>query len=155
MITVTKTWKDLPAAHRQHAHDGHCRFIHGHNWRIDITFGCNFLDECGFVMDVGKMGVVRDFLGQSFDHTLILNSNDPELQFLKQNLSYGGNDEEGRPFAQIVTVPNCGMEGLAKWIFEEVQAMLLCIPGAKDRGLLVVEVTVWEDSKNRATYTPE
>ncbi len=149
MYTVTKSYRDLPAAHRQPNHDGHCRLIHGHNWGFDITFGCILTDENGFVIDVGKMGPVRDFLLQNFDHALLLNSNDPELPFLRQHLA-GGRD---RPvFANIVTVPNCGMEGLAEWVFEEVLGIVRCIPGAKERGLTVVEVIVWEDSKNRATY---
>jgi len=167
MNTVTKSYRDLPAAHRQPNHDGHCRLIHGHNFAFDITFGCNFLDENGFVVDVGKLEEVKAFLVESFDHTLLLNSDDPRLEYLVAGLTSelkvtpGGVGEEDTetvqsPVAKIVFVPNCGMEGLAKWVFEEVQGIVTKqVPGAKERGLLVVEVVCWEDSKNRATYRHE
>jgi len=124
--------------------------IHGHNWAFDITFGCNFLDENGFVVDVGKLEPVKRFLVDYFDHTLLINVDDPAIPV-------GGEDEGWiEPFAKIVRVANCGMEGLAKWVFEEVQRIVVKeVPGAKERGLLVVEVVCWEDSKNRATYRLE
>jgi len=141
--TVTKTYQDLPAAHRQHNHSGHCRLIHGHNWRFDITFACDTLDECGFVIDVGKLENVKHFLETTFDHTLLLNSDDPTLTDLCFSLKH---------LADIVTVPNCGMEGLARFVQAEVENIIRKPAGAKERGLVVSEVTCWEDSKNRATY---
>lgn len=144
MYSVTKTYQDLPAAHRQPFHDGHCRLIHGHNWRFDITFTCDDLDTNGFVIDVGKLGKVKDFLTEHFDHTLLLNREDHGIPI--------GGEEEGwiEEFAKIVRVPNCGMEGLALFVFANVQSMM----GGGPRGLKVTEVTCWEDSKNRATYRP-
>jgi len=151
MQTVTKTYQDLPAAHRQPKHDGHCRLIHGHNWRFDITFICAVLDENGFVIDVGKLDKVKEFMVSHFDHTLLLNETDPFLKKLKNDLNaiIDGEEIDGQtPFAEIVTVPNCGMEGLAKFVYEKVGAIV----NLKARELRVVEVTCWEDSKNRATY---
>lgn len=139
MYTVTKTYRDLPAAHRQPKHDGHCRLIHGHNWAWDITFICAILDENGFVIDVGKLDKVKEFMTSHFDHTLLLNADDPTLSDLCFSLKH---------LADIVTVPNCGMEGLAKFVYEKVGEMI----NLKSRELRVVEVTCWEDSKNRATY---
>ena len=47
MITCSKLYKDIPFAHRQHLHDGHCSQIHGHNWDIKLTFSCKELDAMG------------------------------------------------------------------------------------------------------------
>lgn len=165
MHTVTKTWQDLPAAHRQPKHDGHCRLIHGHDWRFDITFNCAQLDESGFVIDVGKLGKVKEFLIAHFDHTLLLNADDSQLEFLTRGLTStlevipGGVGEEDYenakdPLAKIVIVPNCGMEGLAKYVFDVVQGMMMENTWeGRAREVRVQEVTCWEDSKNRATYT--
>lgn len=154
MFTVTKTYRDLPAAHRQPNHKGHCRLIHGHNWSFDITFGCDKLDANGFVVDVGELGAVHNFLKSRFDHTLLLNQDDPFLEHLQKSLSSQGEAQPGlttvSDFAKIVVVPNCGMEGLAQFVFEWVRDLVT----EQKRGLRPLEVTCWEDSKNRATYKP-
>lgn len=151
--TVTKTWRDLPAAHRQPNHDGHCRLIHGHNWRFDVCFTCDALDGNGFVIDVGKLEFVKTFLAGHFDHTLVLNDDDPQKENL---LSTIGLTTGNVGFARIIVVPNCGMEGLAKYVFGEVERMMnMRWPDAyHDRGLRVVGVQCWEDSKNRCNYKP-
>ena len=58
-LTCTKTYFDVPFAHRQHLHDGHCSFVHGHNWDIRVTFGCERTDENGFVVDFGKLKFLK------------------------------------------------------------------------------------------------
>jgi len=157
MFTVTKTYRDFPASHRQPTHKGHCRLIHGHNWGWDITFGCAVLDSNGFVVDVGQLARVRRFLEEKFDHTLLLNESDPLLPELRRVLEDGFN-EAGIKLAKILLVPNCGMEGLAKYVFDEVTFMIPMLTEdagpTNELGLHVVEVTCWEDSKNRATYKP-
>jgi 6-pyruvoyltetrahydropterin/6-carboxytetrahydropterin synthase len=143
MQTITKSYRDLPAAHRQPNHDGHCRLVHGHNWGFDITIACDTLDENGFVLDVGKMKVVKARLEQLFDHTLLINYEDPLLSQFKTM------DREG--LVELVLVPNCGMEGLAKFVCHDIQKILEDTFGT-DRGLQVIEVVCLEDSKNIATY---
>lgn len=162
MFTVTKTYRDLPAAHRQPTHDGHCRLIHGHNWQFDIEFGCNQLDKNGFVIDVGELGFVKEFLNEKFDHTLLLNQDDPLLLLLIQTIGHLGEDGAAKIAtapdgycAKIVTVPNCGMEGLAEYVFHEVQVKLDAREQYHKRGVHVIRVTCLEDSKNAATYYPE
>lgn len=157
MFTVTKTYRDLPAAHRQPHHKGHCSLIHGHNWAFDITFACSHRDENGFVLDVGEIKFVKEWLEEIFDHTLLLNTDDPWLPYFKGELH--GFDEEIREriqkgFAKIIVVPNCGMEGLARHVYEHVQALLEVNmkDDCRNRALRVLSVTCWEDSKNRATY---
>lgn len=158
MHTVTKQYRDFPAAHRQPNHDGHCRLIHGHNWGWDITFTCDALDENGFVVDVGKLGEVKKMLTEHFDHTLLLNKEDPELTWMMSRLqdTLGPGVSRPTPLARIVIVPNCGMEGLAEFVFKEVMKIIDAdIFGvAFERNLRVQSVTCWEDSKNSATWTP-
>ena len=49
MMTCSKIFLDIPFAHRQHRHSGHCARIHGHNWTLKLTFACNRFDKNGFV----------------------------------------------------------------------------------------------------------
>lgn len=156
MTTCTKLYTDLPAAHRQHKHDGHCALIHGHNFSFEFTFAAETLDECGFVVDFGKLKWLKAWLGENFDHTLLLNADDPQLGDLQEFL------ENGHGLAKIVVVPNCGSEGLAEWILKEVNALFnrgfagLTTVGQVDdylrRRVHVSCVRVFEDSKNYATY---
>lgn len=143
MLSVTKQYRDLPAAHRQPKHNGHCRLIHGHNWGFDITFTCDTLDSNGFVVDVGKLTSIKEWLAAKFDHTLLLNEEDPMLGELKIKLV---------DFAKIVVVPNCGMEGLAKFVYEEVNKLLQIDHNWQARNLRVDQVVCLEDAKNSATY---
>lgn len=149
MLTVTKQYRDFPAAHRQPNHDGHCRLIHGHNWGWDITFACEVLDANGFVVDVGKLKPIKERLTELFDHTLLLNASDPIVDEV-----FAGPLFSGR-LATVVLVPNCGMEGLAKFVFEEANVVLArdFAADVEKRKLKVVSVTCWEDSKNSSTYS--
>jgi 6-pyruvoyltetrahydropterin/6-carboxytetrahydropterin synthase len=111
------------------------------------------LDENGFVIDVGKLDEVKRFMVDHFDHTLLLNIDDPELKFCTDQLGGSGGWAPHRSaMARIVRVPNCGMEGLAKFVYEGVGAIVKAMLNAKSRELRVVEVTCWEDSKNRAVF---
>ncbi len=77
MFTCSKTYHDIPFAHRQHRHAGHCAFVHGHNWSFRFTFGAEEPDENGFVVDFGRVKFIRDWLAQHFDHACVFNRDDP------------------------------------------------------------------------------
>lgn len=156
MFSVTKQYRNLPFAHRQPNHKGHCRFIHGHNWAFEITFQCDRLDSCGFVIDIGALKPVRDFLEMYFDHTLVLNQDDPLLK----------HSEMLNEFAHVILVRNCGMEGLAQHVMLHINRMLLvgeldlidaltAGEASSQRGVMVTKVVCHEDDKNSATFEPK
>ena len=87
MTTCKKIYTDIPWAHRQHRHDGHCAFIHGHNWSIAITFGATTLDENGFVVDFGKLKFLERWIDEHLDHACVFNADDPMKEKL---LAVGG-----------------------------------------------------------------
>ena len=140
MITCTKKYTDFPFAHRQPNHKGHCRLIHGHNWSFEFEFGATELDGNGFVIDFGGLKPVKDLLTELFDHTLVLNADDPHIDNFEENLAF---------FAKIITVPNCGAEGLAEYLQELVDNTVSKITEGRVR---VMRCTVYEDSKNSATF---
>lgn len=152
--TCTKNFANLPFAHRQHNHDGHCALIHGHNWNFEITFSAERLDVNLFVIDFGKLKWVRKWLEENFDHTLVLNADDPMLDYLKVMLG-GPVQCKGSDLcmAKIIVVPNCGAEGLALYVMQELNKMLKSQGIGQDRALVVSTVRAWEDEKNSATVS--
>ena len=140
MTTCSKLYSDIPFAHRQHNHKGHCALIHGHNWAFEFTFGCDKLDECGFVVDFGKLKWLGHWLNERFDHKLVLDENDPALPYIKNALLQ---------FASVTVVPNCGAEGLAVYLFEIIDRLLA---SEYDNRVRLVSVKIYEDSKNTATF---
>lgn len=159
MITCTKRYDNFPFAHRQHMHEGHCRFIHGHNWSFEFEFVTQCLDANGFVIDFGKLKWLKDYLTEMFDHTLLLNRDDPALNYLQDGLvNHIGAPESVVPmfpFADIRVVPNAGAEGLAKFIFREVSTLLEEETKTRSAGpVRLKRVTVFEDDRNSATFAP-
>lgn len=146
MFTCQKTYADIPFAHRQHRHDGHCAQIHGHNWSFTFTFGCRSLDECGFVVDFGKLKPVKNWIEENLDHACVFNHDDPLLQDI-----LAINERSGCQVYQAYIVDQCSSEGLAKHLFEVVGPMIEEMTAGRAH-LLSVEVV--EDSRNSAMYRP-
>ncbi len=144
MITCRKIYTDIPFAHRQHRHDGHCRFIHGHNWSIALTFGCRVPDENGFVVDFGKLKYLKDWITRHLDHACVFNRDDP----LREPLTEVGGDAAWKTYV----VESCSCEGLARHLFEVFDPMVRAHTG--DRAF-VLEIEVVEDSRNSGTYRKE
>lgn len=143
MYTAKKIYQDLPFAHRQPDHMGHCSRIHGHSWTFEFIFGCDKLDRCGFVLDLGNLRWLKDWIKQHFDHTLVLNKEDPCLEQLRL-----------LAVADITVVPNCSMEGIAKYLYDQLMVFMEKSEDGETRGLKVLGVKVTESMSNSATYSP-
>lgn len=156
MYTCTKKFANFPFAHRQPAHPGHCRLIHGHNWAFVFTFGCKHLEPgTEFVVDFGDLKWLKAWLEERFDHTLVLNQDDPMLEFLKNVLVNTFLDpshtDQKCELAKITCVPNCGAEGLAAYLYREINCELF----VRYQGRVFLHsVSVEEDEKNSAAYSP-
>ncbi len=143
MITCSKTFADIPLAHRQHAHPGPCRFIHGHSWSIRVTFACEQLNEHGFVVDFGKLGYLQTWIDEHLDHGIMLANDDAAAKKLI-------DAEPGLFKVFWVDQPSC--EGLAEVLFETFNGLLK----QHERGRAwVTSVEVWEDPRNMTRYTAD
>lgn len=143
MLTCSKTYRDIPFAHRQHRHVGHCAMIHGHNWTISLTFACNETDANGFVVDFGKLQYLKTWIDKHLDHACLLNENDPEKETLLAS--------SGHLFKPYI-LPNSSCEGLAQHIFDVFNPMVQ--KQTADRAW-ITQVMIEEDSKNSAMYQPD
>lgn len=109
----TKSYYNLPCAHRQHLHPGHCKFVHGYSRSFHFLFEAvsGELDPCGFVADFADLRQIKQWLDENFDHTLLLNPNDPLMAEFRDIEAKGG--------AKIVVIPTgVSMEGTAQWVYE-------------------------------------
>lgn len=137
--TCSKIYRDIPFAHRQHRHDGHCRFVHGHNWAIEVTFEAEVRDQCNFVIDFGKLGGLKRWIENVLDHRLLIAKDDPQLPTFREH--------DGRLW-QLTLVPDGSAEGLAEFIHAEFNRMVAHDSNGRVR---VLSVRIWEDSKDYAT----
>lgn len=81
----TKRFWNLPCAHRQHKHKHkqHCRFVHGDSREFKFWFEASELDENNFVVDFAALKELKSWLMDWFDHTVLVNQDDPELDTFK------------------------------------------------------------------------
>ena len=146
MFTCKKTYQDIPFAHRQHRHDGHCAQIHGHNWSFTFTFGCTELDECGFVVDFGKLKWIKAWIEENLDHACLFNEDDPLLQDI-----LAINEQSGVKIYQPYVVDLCSSEGIARHLFEVFDPKVKEMTAGR---AFLISVDVVEDAHNSAKYEP-
>jgi len=142
-VVVSKTYTNLKAAHRQWRHPGHCKFVHGENWSFSISFAADRRDECGFVVDFGALRAFKAKLDHWFDHTLLIDYDDPSLA------EFVAMDKKGLTDLRIVR--SCSAEGLASFVMELANDEVAKTKDFVARGVRVVFVTCLEDGKNSAT----
>jgi len=121
--------------HRLLNYTGKCQHLHGHNARAVITLESSTLDARGMVEDFSELKqVVRVWLDEEIDHTLLLCRDDPLLPLLQ------GAGERVR-----VTDDNPTAEVIARMIYDYVSG----------KGYPVVEVAIWETDTSHASYRPD
>lgn len=140
MLTCSKVFADIPFGHRQHIHDGHCAYIHGHNWSIKVTFAAKELDENGFIIDFGKLGFLKKWIKDNLDHACLFNVSDTKAREMVERYP----DMFKARFLDDVSA-----EGLAQFLHKEFDAL---VQQETDGRVWVQEVTLYEDGKNSATY---
>ena len=132
MYRVCKTI-DFCYGHRLLDYEGKCRFLHGHNGRVEIELEGESLDSRGMVTDFGQIkSVMKKWIDENLDHRMILRQDDPAVAFVK---------EHGEPCFLVAENPTA--ETIARVIFEE----------ARKQGFPVVSVVLWETPDSCATYT--
>ncbi len=121
--------------HRLLNYTGKCRHLHGHNARAVISLESGKLDERGMVKDFSELKrLVRGWLDNEIDHTLLLCRDDPLLPLLQ----HAGE-------RVCVTDDNPTAEVIARMIYDYVAG----------KGFPVVEVAVWETDTSHASYRPD
>lgn len=71
---------DFCAGHRLLQYEGQCSNIHGHNFRAEISLGCDELTYSGMVVDFSEIKQkVKNWIDTKLDHGFIANGFDTAL----------------------------------------------------------------------------
>jgi 6-pyruvoyltetrahydropterin/6-carboxytetrahydropterin synthase len=129
-------------AFRQPRAESHCRYIHGYQLKAEVTFACNELDSNNWVFDFGGLKDLKHIYKTQFDHTLVVASDDPEIELLKE-LNVRG-------LAQLrIMTGGVGIERFAEWCFKTADSF---VDEATNGRVWVESVTVYEHEDNFASY---
>ena len=121
----TKTYNQIgPVAYRQWRADSHCNLIHGYALSFHFEFEADTLDARNWVTDFGGLKPLKSVLEDWFDHTLLVAQDDPMREHLL---------ELGRlKLAKITEVEKTGCEGIADFLYEYINTILLPSFGASE-----------------------
>ncbi len=144
---VIKTYghdEGLSCSFRQwQADHSHCRFLHGYALAFRFTFATKTLDERGWCIDFGGLKPLRGWLHETFDHTVLVAADDPQLSDLRHLQTNG--------LAQLRVLDAVGCEAFAALAHRWTSAFL----DRETNGRVVLEtVEVSEHAGNIASFTP-
>lgn len=132
-------YHDISCGHRVAGHEGKCRFLHGHNYRIHFTCEADDLDAVGRVIDFSVIkSLLCTWLEERWDHKFLVWREDPQLKdLLKVD-----------PDSLVIVPFNPTAENMAEYLVDFVGPRQL-----KGTGVRLVSVTIEETRKCSATYT--
>ena len=140
--TSTKKYSNLPCAHRQWKHDGHCAYIHGYSREYTFFFEADSLDKHGWVVGFGDLKKLKEYLVQMYDHTMLISEDDPELPLFKELHEKG--------ICNLRIVPDVSLEGSAKTALMKANEILSELTKGRAR---CFKAEARENDKNSAIYT--
>jgi 6-pyruvoyltetrahydropterin/6-carboxytetrahydropterin synthase len=131
MYLVTKRI-EFCYGHRLLDYDGICKHPHGHNAVVEVDVRTDQLDSRNMVADFGDIKrIVKGWIDRELDHKMILRHDDPLVEPLQKLRE---------PVFTLESNPT--VERIAKLIFDM----------ARDQGLPVVSIRVWETPTSFAEY---
>jgi 6-pyruvoyltetrahydropterin/6-carboxytetrahydropterin synthase len=143
---------EIESGHMLSKHPGRCKYPHGHSRRVDLVIASGHLGEGDMVCDFKSLKLaVEDYI-DTYDHALMVNSDDPILNELS---------EENQSRVIICEGEDPTTEVLARRIFEYVSAQLSSGGLYTDKagndfvlptGLTLERVRVTETSSSWAEY---
>ena len=95
-------------------------------------------------MDFGQLKPVKAWLEAHFDHTLLLDADDPLLPSFRELEAAGA--------CRLVVYDDVGMEGSARFVFDWVDEW---VREATDGRVRLESVECRENDKNSAIYLPD
>lgn len=112
----TKSFSGFPCCHRQWRHEGHCSFVHGYSRSFKFWFVASELDVNKFVVDFSDLKELRARLSAQFDHTFLVNADDPLMDQWQMLADLKAID--------LRVMENVGMEYTSKLVWEWANDLL-------------------------------
>lgn len=132
-------YHDISCGHRVYGHEGKCRHLHGHNYRIHFTCvaGDGGLDGVGRVIDFSQVkSKLCMWIEENWDHHFLVWEKDPMWSYLLD-----------LDPTVVVTPFNPTAENIAQHLVEVIGPAQLA-----GTGVFLSEVTVEETMKCFASY---
>ena len=135
MVTVTKTVK-FDAAHVLTNHEGLCKNLHGHTYRVDVSVSCGDGMPGDMVMDFKELKrIANETICDRFDHAFMYNTASPGETEIAAVVKRNGMRTVPIPFRSTA-------ENLAKLFFAELEKKIAGLSS----------VRVWETQDSSAEY---
>lgn len=123
-----------------------CINLHGHSYELEVTIASNTLDNQDMVMDFHHLKSALNPLIDQFDHSFIIDSNDPMFEAFKKL-----NEEFNLKLTIVDFCPTA--EALAKYIYDYLKDKFEKAGLSKD--VFVKKVVIWETKTSKAEYKGE
>ena len=134
----------LSACFRQPNAHSHCKFLHGYSLQFKFTFGCNELDERNWVVDFGGLKPLKAWLEKTFDHKVVLDKEDPNMEAFVPLQSKG--------LAELTLLDGVGVEKFAEHACKFADEL---VKDMTDNRCFVVSCECAEHGANSAIYHNE
>ena len=151
----TKIFDNYSVAIRQwKAQHSHCQLLHGYALKFKVWFESNTpfdendgLDDMNWIVDYGgfkdapKGNGLKSWMNDKFDHTTLIEKDDPYLDFFQSAAMEG--------IMKLVVMDKMGAESCAKMVYDHFNEVL----SKNDAGRCkVVKVECFENDKNSSLY---
>lgn len=126
----------------------HCSLLHGYSLGFKLIFECDSLDERNWVMDFGGLKAFKNWLEETFDHTLVVAKDDPQREYLMTLGPQTG-------LAKVKILDNVGAERFAELAFNKMQSILdeaVANGTSLNPTVRVLSVECFEHGANSAIY---
>ena len=135
MTTATKTVR-FDAAHVLTNHQGLCKNLHGHTYRVDVSVAQSDGAPGDMVIDFKDLKrIATEVVCERFDHSFIYNTESPAEREIAEVVARHGMRTAPIPFRSTA-------ENLARLFFGELKPL---VPG-------LAAVRVWETADSCAEY---
>jgi len=132
----------LSAVFRQPKADhSHCHLLHGYSLAFTFTFACRELDEKNWVVDFGGLKQLKNWLEDSFDHKVVVDSADPKIDILYMLEQQG--------LAELTVMDGVGAEKFAQHAYDFADNLVVEMTNGR---CWCVKVEVAEHGSNSAIY---
>lgn len=146
MHQIKTQLQDFSAAHRLiKEYQGKCTNLHGHNYRVFLTFGASELDNNDFVTDFSEVKrVCNQWVKDHWDHAVIISSIDqPLLDFAIDN---------NQKHYVIPNGQNTTVEVLSHHLYRTINPMVIEKIRTINPTIELQEVEIWETQSSCARF---
>lgn len=156
---------EFDAGHRVWQHEGKCKHLHGHRYKVEVVVDSAKLDRLGMVLDFARMKlIVGGWIDQHLDHNMIIHPEDSLMTLWNTREDEIKEFKKGESVSMRVAVPGlsplCHMigcvfgyrkpfvmppgrnptaENIAQLLYDVIEEIM-----AKPLGVTLHKVKVWE-----------